>query len=466
MRQEVGANKGKQEKQLQLIYVSIPLILVFGFLYTHYDSMAITKWGVLLLDAIRDGNIRNYPARVLVEYGSATNYTLFVNAITAIWLCPVYLICEFILHIDSLLVYEMWYKVLLVLAIFLSVHVFGKVLRQLNFKDENITIGKAFLMVSAITLVSALGKGQVDVYGLFFFLKGIEYQLKNDKIKMSVCMGIAFLIKPLVLWILIPCYILLLGKEHGRTIAYAGICLLPFALDKLVTILIMPEYISLSGETAQMLKKEFGGLSMFESMFYGGVNDTLPFWLILIVVCFICYYIATHNMVKEWQYCVFPVIILVAFSIFCSVSYHWFIYVLPLLIIMVLRLSKKTDGYLLMLGLNTSLACYFLIGELLRLMPTLQGSVYGNMGDVQYFGIQILQQYRWILFPVFKTAFFTCILLILGVYAFEQHWKAKVEMTEEDVEKQSNSFYEEILFMAQSFPPIIYILLTWIKYLN
>lgn len=460
MRHKVGGKKGKQ-----LIYIVIPLILIFGFIYTNYDGTAITKWGVLLLDAIRDGNIRNYPARVLVEYGSATNYTLFVNAITAVWLCPAYLLCEFILHIDSLLVYEMWYKALLVLAVFLNVHVFGNVLEQLNFKKENIAIGKAFFMLSTITLVSALGKGQVDVYGLFFFLKAIEYQLKHDNIKMSLSMGIAFLVKPLVLWIIIPCYILLLGREHIRTIAYAGICLLPFALDKLVTIVIMPEYISLSGETAQMLKKEFGGLSMFESMFYGGINDTLPFWMIFIVVCFICYYIATHNMAEEWHFCVFPVVILVAFSIFCSVSYHWFIYVLPILIIMVLRLSKKTDGYLLMLGLNTSLACYFLVGELLILMPTLQGSVYGNMRDVKYFGMQILQQYRWILFPVFKTAFFTCILLILGVYVFERCHKAKTETREEDATGQDDGFCEKMLFVAQSFPPIAYILLTIIKYL-
>lgn len=451
----------KKYKEQKILLWSMPLVLIFGLLYTNYDGTAITKWGILFLDAIRHGDLGNYPQRVLDIYGSATNYSLFVNLITAVWLSPLYLFCEMVMHTDNIVLYELWYKCLLILALFLDMKVFGKVLQSFGFDKEKVVIGQFLLITSAVSLISALGKGQVDVYGLFFFLKGMEYQLQEKHIKMSLCMGVAFLIKPLVLWILIPCYILLLGREKKKTVLYVGICFIPFLIDKLITIILMPEYITISHETAQMLKKEFGGLSMFESLFYGGVNDTLPFWMLSIVICFVCYYVSTHHIVKTWHCLVMPVTILLLFSIFCSVSYHWFIYIIPILVIMILKLQKIQDGYLLMLGVNTSLTCYFLVGELLILLPTVQGSVYGSMHEIHYFGMQILQQYRWMLFPVFKTAFFTCILVILGLFSYEAIKDSKDSQTDE----QEKDGYKVTMLLLQILPLFGYIILTIIKYL-
>lgn len=440
-----------------LLLVGSCLLVACGLLYSHYDCDAITKWGVILLDAIRNGEISNYPWLVKQGFGSPTNYTLFVNCITAIWLSPVYLVMEFVLRSEALVIYDVWYHLLLIVVTFLDVKVLGKILRKLQFSKEDVNTGQGLFLISSIALLATIGKGQIDAYGVLFLLLGIDAHLEQRKYRMAIFMGLAILVKPLVLWIVLPYYLLMIGSEKANIIKYGVVTMLPFLLDRVITSILMPDYQSLSKETAEMLKEYFGGPSMFESMFMNGVNEVLGFWLIAFIVCFICYYIGIHNWTKEWHYYVFPTILLIAFAIFASVSYQWFIYLLPFFIAMGLRYASKADMYLLMLGVNSSLTAYFLVGEKLNLIPTLQGSVHGEAEEVAFWGMQILQNERWMLFPLFKTIFFVCMLVMDGLFIYEMNKKREI--------CEASPTYVRILKFVQPLPVIAYIGLTVIKYM-
>lgn len=441
-----------------LVIIGSCLLVICGLLYSHYDCNAITKWGVILLDAIRNGDLSNYPQLVKQEFGFPTNYTLFVNCITAIWISPLYFLMEFVFKSEALVIYDVWYHLLLITVILLDVKVLGMILRKLHFQEDDVNTGRGLFLVSSIVLLATVGKGQIDAYGVLFLLLGIHAHLKQEKYRMSLFMGLAILVKPLVLWIVLPYYLLMISSEKGNIVKYGVMTMLPFLLDKIITSLIMPGYFNLSKETAEMLKDYFGGPSMFESMFINGVNGVLGFWLIAFIVCFVCYYKGIHNMTKEWHYYVFPTVLLIAFAIFASVSYQWFIYLLPFFIAMGLHYASKADMYLLMLGVNSSLTAYFLVGEKLNFIPTLQGSIHGETTEMAFWGMQILQNERWMLFPLFKTIFFVCILVIDGLFIYEMYKKGEVCDT--------NNTYVKILKIVQPLPVIGYIGLSVIKYMT
>lgn len=444
-----------------LVAVGAVLAFLCTFFLSNYDCEAITKWGYDLLESISRGELGNYPRFVNLTFGSPTNYTLFVNAVTALWLSPLYILTGGSAWEASLLYYELWYKVLLAVCLALDVRIFWGILRRLGFDMEKAAEGCGMLLVSSISLLALMGKGQVDVYGFLFFLLGMRAYLRGRNFRMALWLGMAFLVKPLVLWVILPVFLLMMEKERFRVIRYGIVLLVPFLLDKVVTMLVMPEYVSLSRGTAQMMKEYFDGPSMFESMFTVKVNEMLVFWTLALVICFVCYYLAMHDMVKTWHFYFFPILLLILFGIFASVSYHWFIYILPFLIVMGLLYRKKSDCYFLMLGVNGGLALYFTVAETMVILPSLLGVVSGRASELSAVNMQILQSLRPYFFPVGKTVFFVSMLVMGGVFAFEQMRPVKEERPADPMEKR----YEKMLLWLQPAPVIVYLGLAAIKWM-
>lgn len=459
-----GIKKFEDAEAAYLLVWGCVLAFSCTFFLSNFDCEAVTKWGYGLLECIRQGELADFPRFVMEQYNSPTNYTLFVNLVTAVWLTPAYLIGRVFLHSSSLLFYEVWYKALVGIVLLLDVKFFGEVLEERGFKRKERQIGCGLFLLSGVTLLAVLGKGQVDIYGLLFFLYAAKLYHKEKYGRMSVLLGMSFVVKPLVLWVYLPFLLLLAGKEKLRVLLYGGISFVPFLLDKLVTRLLMPEYMALGKEVARRMKEYFGGPSMFESMFECGVNDVLVFWFLALVVCFICYYLAMHGKVKEWHFCFFPPLLLVLWGVFVCVSYQWFIYVVPFFIVMALQYKKRSDAYLLVLGINGGLAGYFMVAETMYVLPTLSGNIDGRVGEADSVVMQVLQSLRPYIFPAGKTLFFTAMLVCAGLFAVECMLRKEMtkvgENGEEENVKEEGLFlpgYEKILFCLQPLPVAAYL---------
>lgn len=462
-----GIKKFEDGEAAYLIVWGCVLAFSCTFFLSNFDCEAVTKWGYGLLECIRQGQLANFPRFVMEQYNSPTNYTLFVNLVTAIWLVPSYVVGRLLMQSSSLLFYEVWYKVLVGIVLLWDVKIFGEVLEERGFKRKERQIGCGLFLISGVTLLAVLGKGQVDIYGLLFLLYAMKLYHKEKYGRMSVLLGLAFVVKPLVLWVYLPFLLLLAGKEKLRVLLYGGISFIPFFVDKFVTRLLMPEYMTLEKEVAKRMKEYFGGLSMFESMFECGTNDVLVFWLLALVVCFICYYLAMHGKVKEWHFYFFPTLLLVLWGIFVCVSYQWFIYVVPFFIVMALQYKKRSDAYLLMLGINGGLAGYFMVAETMYVLPTLSGNIDGWVGEADSAVMQVLQSLRPYIFPIGKTLFFTAMLVCAGLFAMECMLRKGMTRVggngEEENVKEEGLFlpgYEKILFYLQPLPVAAYLVVA------
>ena len=468
---KTGMSIGKDSGYLLLL--GGILVLLCTFFLSNFDCEAIVRWGYGLLECIRTEQFGDFPRYVTEVMDSPTNYTLFVNGITALWLSPMYLLLGNTMA-NSLLFYEIWYKVLLVIVLIADVKLLYNILWKLGFDREKAETGCGMFVTSSITLLAVLGKGQIDCYGLLFALIAMDFFLRRKYVRMSVFLGLALLVKPLFLWLIVPFLLLLIEKEKMRVIKHAVIVALPFLADKAVTLLLMPEYIEYSKEVSKRMEKYFDSPSIFEQMFLGGIKDVLPFWLLILIVCFTCYYLAMHGKVGTWHWYVFLPLPLIFWGIFINVSYQWFIYVLPFLIMMGLQMKKKSDAYLLMLGLNGGLTAYFMVAEAMAIMPTLFGDIVAKMSELQVTVMRISQNLRPYMAPAGKTVFFTVMLVIVGVFALEQilcrrelRCKVGTERKNADGENDAETeeglslpLYEKVLLFVQPLPVIIYLLIT------
>ena len=67
----------------------------------------------------------------------------------------------------------------------------------------------ALFLANGITLLATLGKGQIDAYGLLFLLLGVLLLTERRYIGMALLFGMALLVKPNVLLLAVPLFLLL-----------------------------------------------------------------------------------------------------------------------------------------------------------------------------------------------------------------------------------------------------------------
>ena len=108
---------------------------------------------------------------------------------------------------------------------------------------------QTLFLLSAVMLLATLGKGQVDVYGLFFVLLGVRFLVRKEDGRGALLLGMALLVKPTALLVLVPLFLLLIGRWKEKTVVLGLIAAVPYLLDKGVTALLMPEYLPLSQKT-------------------------------------------------------------------------------------------------------------------------------------------------------------------------------------------------------------------------
>ena len=156
---------------------SVLLAFLCTLLLWHPDCRSVVCWGYDLLTSLFTGKLFDFPVYTYEAHGLATNYTLFVNLITALWLLPVYLAEKICGTIFATEVYEIWYKILLFATSWICGWLFDQRMREwlpnqgdaaeaAEIKDRYFARGLFFS--SGILFISVLGKGQVDIFSLLF----------------------------------------------------------------------------------------------------------------------------------------------------------------------------------------------------------------------------------------------------------------------------------------------------------
>ena len=351
-------------KKIKFTFSNIYLLMGAGlaFLGTillyHVDALSISNWAYDLLTCVKNGDISGFPAYTYETHGLATNYSLAVNVINAIWLSPLFLIEQISTVKFSEFLFMLWYKILLLIVVAAGGKLFRDLLVMKGIDAEKRKIAVGLYFSSAIVSVAVLGKGQIDIYALFFLLLGTRYFLKEKYMTMSLLWGCAILIKPFPILMILPVLLLLGAKEKEGIFLYGLLTLVPFSMDKVITDICMPSYQTYVDMTSQAFAETFG-FTRFSQLFSVSVGNIQLFGAGMFLICLYCYYLGRNDEVKEWHYTVFPALSYILLCAFESSTNYWYVCVLPLLIYMGMKYRKLSEVGLL-LGINGFGTCFWM----------------------------------------------------------------------------------------------------------
>ena len=439
------------------------LLILYAFTVSHVDCNTISTWGYDLLDSIRRGALREFPEYTYQAHGMATNYTLFSNIITAIWLTPVFILdCLIGAHFE-MVVYDVWFKVLILCVLCAALIIFYRILLRLKYDRRTIEIGCFVFATSAILLVSVLGKGQIDSISVFFVLLAI-YCLYDEKILYSfLFLGIACLFKPFAILLGIPYLLLSIGKM-GKKLAYCILFLIgPYIADYVITRLLMPEYGRMSDITNSLFKETFG-LSRIEELFAVRINAILLFFGLGLLICFIAFCVGIRNKTSKIHIVLLPPTMYLTYILFVNASsVYWLINILPIIVMIGLRFDRIEDFLILNTGINIGVCMYFPIAEK-GFAPAKSYSVLHSLRDYNSSFDELLSGgFNKYIIYISVTLYIVCIILIPLIYLYEQKLKATKPVAEHTKRDNSKKAVNSLLIIS-ILPQMMYLLMVCVVF--
>lgn len=328
--------KNSFEKRLLLlaIILSIYPLLFIG----HGDLYCISKWGYELNTHFFNGTLSEFQIDMNQAIQLPSNYTLFCNTITAIWLLPIYAINTiFHLLIDA----SIWYKFLPFTCVMITLIFIGKICEKVEvLKDKKLMIQLLFF-ISPLVQISILGKGQVDGLGTMFFVVGMHYFLEKKYIPMSIFLGFSILIKPFAIIFFIPVDIFLFRKEKLKTLIYLAIPMLMYIFDHILSNLLITDYSSYSKQLEIYMQNLGYGSPFIMRIFEQKIFSTPVIPLCTTILCIFCGILILQREPRPHEYLTYGTMMFVPFLLFIHFSPQWMLYVLvPILFLTVARFDK------------------------------------------------------------------------------------------------------------------------------
>ena len=203
-----------------LIFVII-VSIISAILFAHvYDVSVLAIWWTTLLDCIREGNFSEYQ-HVLATINLETNYPLFLNIVSSLWILPLYIILN-IFHLEShLWLYILWIKVLLIISNLGIAKIMQLILKHNGVnRNKQISISLIFLLSPFVQFYS-IGMGQIDSLGLLFAMLSFLSLQKESYPGFIIFSIISILLKPFVVFIIVPLIIYAWYKNRKISIISA-----------------------------------------------------------------------------------------------------------------------------------------------------------------------------------------------------------------------------------------------------
>lgn len=207
-----------------LLFVII-VSIISAILFAHiYDVSVLAIWWTTLLDCIRDGNFSEYQ-HVLATLNLETNYPLFLNLVSSLCVLPIYIILN-IFHLEShLWLYILWIKLLLIISNFGIAKVMQQILKHNGVsREKQISLSLIFLLSPFVQFYS-IGMGQIDSFGLLFAMLGFLSLQKESYTNFIIFSIISILLKPFVVFIIIP--LLIYAWYTNRKISIIAAIVIP-----------------------------------------------------------------------------------------------------------------------------------------------------------------------------------------------------------------------------------------------
>ncbi len=326
-----------------LVFV-IVVSVISAILFAHiYDVSVLAVWWTTLLDCIRDGNFSEYQ-HVLAMSNLETNYPLFLNIISSLWILPLYIIVN-IFHIEShLWLYILWIKVLLIITNLGIAKIIQLILNHNGVSKNKQTCISLIFLLSPFVQFYSIGMGQIDSLGLLFAMLGFLSIQKELYVRFIIYSVISILLKPFVVFIIVP--LLIYAWYKNRKISIISIITIP-------CVYLLHEWLS------EILVYDYSRGAKFWStfVFYPRLMEwtifNIPIVLILIaLVCILFLVWGKFKALTTYDVLLCQTILLVIFETLVRQHPQWFIYFAVSSIMLMAFCNKSKITYFIYLFLE------------------------------------------------------------------------------------------------------------------
>ncbi len=345
---EILSNDSLIRKLLKVIIVFLIILSAFTLCNVDLANWNMV-WGKTLLECIRTGKVRDF-ALILEKNGTPTNYNIVLNLSFSVWEFPIYLIEMITGRVISYYIYAAWYKVLIIIVTIITLKRFRMIIGEIApvyNRDYYIELCTFLYLLSPVLLLASIGQGQVDFLGNYFFVNAIYAFMKNNFRNMTLWISIALIVKGFALFFYFPVLILVFGKDLFRIFKHIIIAIIPAAISKVLSIVVFKDFKRISDYMSRNL--DFTGRVFEESIQY-----TSLFLLVCVIVCGGCYYISVSGKTKYYHYILSGSIIFIAFAMTINWHPQWWIYCLPIFIIIGCFYNSLESFLIYFLGMNSA----------------------------------------------------------------------------------------------------------------
>ena len=312
---------GYDEKNTGILWVcAVILLCLFAFLYQHDDGLRITHWGIHFLEALQNGQLRNYGA-YLEEVCEISNYNIVVHMLTAVCLLPLYLADRLFRLQISMPLYDYWRKLFLILFLAASAKLIGKIGKELGFSEETGNVLGILYLISPSALWGNLGLGQTDCISVCFLLLFMYDMVKKRPLRASFWLSVSVVIKSFPLFfIAAPLLAAALGARKYREILACGAV---FQFLPVTSAVLSRTFFRDYAAYAAFSERDW---DHFARLFDASVAETSCFLLALLLVCACCFYRARHSSVSEADFILASSAIVFSFLAFVYPNPQWILY--------------------------------------------------------------------------------------------------------------------------------------------
>ncbi len=432
------------EKRIFVFGICLSVFSTIGFLMSG-DVYQIANWGIRLLDCFAVFRPSDYVA-VLTESSYRSNYSIYVNLITAIWELPMYVLDHAIGGKFDLLVYANWYNVLVLLACFLCLRTIWKIVSMLGASESLRYQILTLFLSSAFLQWGSLAFGQIDLIGALFLILSIRFLLERKYGWMAICAAAAVEFKGLALFIIAPIILLYAGGKLKLLIQIALYGSIVPLFSLFLTTFVFPGY--------RVMKNSVNNevFHFFDLLVNVKLMSVSVFLAIFFCLCFVCLYKGYVENVKWQDYVLMPLIALGDVILFMDWHPQWLVIWLFFIVAMILLYDNKIVFHLLYFGMN----CAFIVFQCTYSTYIMDGgtmdnnmAVSGVIGNivalirgekVMYKSIAVIINRIVRNARVFgETVLVCCFLLLLGIGLYE------LKNSKKDKEKERLLVGERIL---------------------
>ncbi len=318
--------------------------LISAILFAHvYDVSVLAIWWTTLLDCVREGNFSEYQ-HVLATLTLETNYPLFLNIVSSLWILPFYIILNF-LHLQShLWLYILWIKLLLIIANLGIAKIIQLLLKHNGVnRNKQICISLIFLLSPFVQFYS-IGMGQIDSIGLLFAMLSFLSLQKESYTNFIIFSTISILLKPFVVFIIVPLMIYAWYKNRKISIISAIIIPCVYLLHNYLSDILVIDYSRGS---------KFWSTVVFYPRLMEWTIFNIP--LVLILIAFVCILFLIWGKLRTltiYDVLLCQTILLVIFETLVRQHPQWFIYFSVTGIMLIAFCNKSKIAFFIFLFLE------------------------------------------------------------------------------------------------------------------